>query len=77
MPIMNSVISTQAIENIIQVLKNNTVSYCGVATDASNHSAVKVFPVVIQYFDWKDGGVQSELTEVLQRSNGAAHCCSV
>jgi len=73
---MNSVIAAQATENIMQVLRNNTVSYCGDATDASNHSAVKAFPVVIQYFDWKDGGVQSELTEVLQRSSGAAHCCS-
>jgi len=43
----------------MQVLKDNTVTYCGVATDGSSHSAVKVFPVVIQYFDWKDGGVQS------------------
>ena len=77
MPIMNSVIAAQAIENKMQVFNSNTVSPCGVATDASNHSAVKVFPVVIQYFDWKAGGVQSELTEVLHRSNGAAHCCSV
>jgi len=76
-PIINSVTAAQAIENITQVLKNNTVSYYGVATDANRHSAVKVFPVVIQYFGWKFGGVQSELTEVLQRSNGAAHCCSV
>jgi hypothetical protein len=56
----------------MQVLKNNTVSYCGVATDASSHYAVKVFPVVIQYFDWKNGGLQSELIEVLQQLNGAA-----
>jgi len=58
-PIINSVIASHAIENIMQVLKDNTVTYCGVATDGSSHSAVKVFPVVIQYFDWKDGGVQS------------------
>jgi len=58
-PIINLVIVAHAIENIMQVFKDNTVSYCGVATDASSHSAVKVFPVVIQYFDWKDGGVQS------------------
>jgi hypothetical protein len=29
-------------------------------------------PVVIQYFDWKNGGLQSELIEVLQQSNRAA-----
>jgi hypothetical protein len=60
-PIINSVIAAHAIENIMQVLKNNTVSYCGVAADGSSHSAVKVFPVVMQCFDWKCGGVQSEL----------------
>jgi len=46
-PIINSVIAAHAIENIMQVFKNTTVSYCGVATDTSSHSAVKVFPVVI------------------------------
>jgi hypothetical protein len=30
------------------------VSLCGVATDASNLLAVKVFPVLIHYFDGKD-----------------------
>jgi hypothetical protein len=54
------------------VFTNNTASYCGVATDARNHNAVKVFPVVIQYFDWKNGGSQSKLIEVQQQSNEAA-----
>jgi hypothetical protein len=56
----------------MQVFKNNTVSYCGIATDASNHSAMKVFPVVIHYRDWKNGGLQSKLIEVQQLSNKAA-----
>jgi len=54
------------------VLKNNAVSYCGVATDTSSHNAVKVFPVLIQYFDWKNGGLQSKLIEVHQQSNELA-----
>jgi len=29
------------------------ISFCGVATDASNRLVVKVFPVLIHYFDWK------------------------
>jgi hypothetical protein len=29
-------------------------------------------PVVIQYFDWKNGHLQSELIEVPQQSNRAA-----
>jgi hypothetical protein len=43
-----------------------TVSWCGIATYASSHNAVKAFPVVIQYFDWKNGGLQSKLIEVQQ-----------
>jgi hypothetical protein len=33
---------------------------------------MKVFPVVIQYFDWKNGGLHSKLIEVQQQSNEAA-----
>jgi hypothetical protein len=33
---------------------------------------VKVFPVVIQYFDWKNGDMLSKLIEVPQQSNEAA-----
>jgi hypothetical protein len=56
----------------MQAFKNNTVSCCGVATYASSHDAVKVFPVVIQYFDWKNGGSRSKLIEVQQQSNEAS-----
>jgi len=30
------------------------IYFCGVATDASNRLVVKVFPVLIHYFEWKD-----------------------
>ena len=33
---------------------------------------MKVFPIVIQYFDWKNGGLQSKLIEVHQQSNEVA-----
>ena len=42
MPIINSVIAAQATENLTQVLKNNTVSYCGITPDASSHSVITV-----------------------------------
>jgi ferric-dicitrate binding protein FerR (iron transport regulator) len=32
---------------------------------------VKVFPVVIQYLDWKNGGLQSKLIEVQPPLNEA------
>ena len=39
------------------------------ATDSSNHKAIKLFPIVIQYFDWKKGGLQSKLVEVKNTLN--------
>ena len=51
--ITNSVTAPPAVENKMQMFINNTVSYCGVTTDTRNQNAVKVFLVVIQYFDWK------------------------
>jgi len=68
----SSVIASHAIESVMQVFKNSTESYCGVATDASTYNAVKVFPVVIQCFDWKNGGLHSKSIEVHQQSNAAA-----
>ena len=38
--------------------------YLGVSTDGSNHKFTKLFPIVIQYFDWKNGGMQSKLLDV-------------
>ena len=44
-------------EMVVQALSN--VRYCGVATNSSNHRFAKLFLILIQYFDWKDGGLQS------------------
>ena len=38
--------------------------YLGVSTDGSNHKSTKLFPIVIQYFDWKNGGMQYKLLDV-------------
>lgn len=35
------------------LLKKKKILFCG-----SNHGAVKIFPIIIQYFDWKKGGVR-------------------
>jgi hypothetical protein len=64
-------VAPAAIENKIQVFTHNTVSCCGVARDASKDNVVEVLPVEIQYFDWKNGGLHSKLTEVQQQMNKA------
>lgn len=32
--------------------------------DDSNHAAGKIFPLLIQYFDWKNGAMQNKLFKV-------------
>jgi len=38
------------------------ISLCEVATGSSNGLAVKLFPVLIHYFDWKDVGCRQLFT---------------
>ena len=33
---------------------------------------LKLFPVIVQYFDWKKGGLQSKLIEFTNKSNETA-----
>ena len=54
------------------MFEENDIDFCGVATDGSNHGSVKLFPVVIQYFDWKNGGLMSKLIEVQSTPNKTA-----
>lgn len=51
--IINNVIAPYTIEILLEKLKD--VVYLGLSTDASNHNADKIFPVIIQFFDWKFG----------------------
>lgn len=59
--IIDSVLSPHSIDVTIEVLRG---MFCfGVATDGSNHGAIKVIPILIQYFDVKSGGVQTKVIE--------------
>lgn len=68
--VVNSVIAPHSVELALEALKD--IPYCGIATDGSNHGAVKIFPIVIQYFDWKKGGVQSTLIEIKDTPDDSA-----
>ena len=43
--------------------------YLGVATNSSYHQSTKLFPIVVQYFDWKHRGLQSKLLDVKSTTN--------
>lgn len=68
--IVNGVIAPHSVEVVHEALKE--IQYCGVSTDGSNHGAVKIFPIIIQYFDWQKGGIQSKLIEVQDTPNETA-----
>lgn len=40
------------------------VPFVGVLTDGSNHKDIKLFPVVIQYFNIEQNGLQNKLLEI-------------
>ena len=65
--IINNVLAPYCVENVLSELKEHNIE-C-VATDGSNHKAIKLFPVLIQYFNWKEGGLQSKLIEVQNTRN--------
>ena len=70
--IIKAVLAPHSTDVALKSLKENEIAYCGIATDGSNHEALKLFPVIIQYFDWKYGGLQSKLIEFKNTPNETA-----
>ena len=62
--IVNSVLAPYSVESVLKTFEEHAIAYCGVSTDASNHGSIKIFPVIIQYFDWRNGGLQSKIIEI-------------
>ncbi|XP_025029754.1 uncharacterized protein LOC107326422 [Python bivittatus] len=60
--IINHVIAPHTISELLKDLRDMTCF--GISTDASNHGAQKIFPLVLQYFDWKAGGIQTKVLEL-------------
>ena len=70
--IVTSVLAPYSIDSALKSFEENDIAYCAVATDGSNHDGSKLFPVLVQYFDWKNGGIQSKLIEFKNRHNETA-----
>jgi hypothetical protein len=67
--IVNHVLVPNAVQSVLKDIEEQGILYIGVATDSSSHGAIKLFPIVIQYFNWKKGGLQSKLLEVKNTVN--------
>ena len=50
--------SIDAVDASLKSFEENDIAYFGVATDGSNHNELKLFPLIIEYFEWRKGGLQ-------------------
>ena len=62
--IVNNVLAPASVQCVLNDIEKHEIMYLGVPTDGSNHKSTKLFLIVIQYFDWKNGGMQSKLLDV-------------
>lgn len=65
--IISKVLAPLSINNVMMELRN--VSFLSVSTDASNHGAIKLFPIIIQYFNHYEGGMSFKLLDILTPPN--------
>ncbi|XP_026577594.1 uncharacterized protein LOC113450574 [Pseudonaja textilis] len=45
-------------------LEEHGIPFCGVAIDDSSHRAMKMVPVLIQYYDYRNGGLKTKLLDL-------------
>ncbi|XP_026547991.1 uncharacterized protein LOC113429697, partial [Notechis scutatus] len=62
---------TEALENSVFAqhavsidLEEHGIPFCGVAIDDRSHRAVKMVPVLIQYYDYRNGGLKTKLLDL-------------
>lgn len=72
--IVNGVLAPESIKSMKEDLTN--ISYLGVQTDASNHGSTKLFPICIQYFDYKNKGIQTKVVDSQTTKNETAETIS-
>ena len=67
--IVNNVLSPMTVKYVLNDIQEHGIMYLVVATDSSIYQSTKLFLTVVQYFDWKHGGLQSKLLEVKSTTN--------
>lgn len=68
--IISGVFSPHSIERTLKVLSETP--FISISTDGSNHGNIKLFPIVVQYFDASQGGIQVKMLELKEVSNEKA-----
>ena len=67
--IVNSVLAPMTVQYVLKNIQEHGIMDIGIATDSSYHKSIKLFPIVIQYFVWKNGDFQPKLLEVKHTTN--------
>ena len=49
--VVTSVLAQYSIDGVLKSFEKNDIAYFGVAADGSNHNELKLFPIIIEYFD--------------------------
>lgn len=65
--IINNVLVPRTLEIIAERLE--CIPFISVATDASNHGSTKMFPILIQYYDYLEGGINVKLIDLKNTKN--------
>ena len=67
--IVNNVLSSKTVKYVLNDIQEHGIIYLRIATGSSNQQSKKLFSIVVEYFDWKYGGLQSKLLEVKRTTN--------
>lgn len=68
--IISGVFSPHSIDVAMQELSGTP--FISVSTDGSNHGNIKLFPIVVQYFDASQGGIKVKILDLQEVSNEKA-----
>ena len=67
--IVTSALAPYSIDSTLKSFKENNIAYYAISTDGSNHDGLKLFLLRMQYFNRKNGDIQSKLIEFTSKPN--------
>ena len=67
--VVTSVFAQYSIDVGLKSFEEDNIAYFGVVTQRSNQNELKLFHIIIQYFDWRKGGLQSKLIDFTNKAD--------
>ena len=75
--VVTTVLAKYSINAILKSFEENDIAYFGIATDGSNHNELKLFSMIIEYFVWRKGGLQSKPIVFPNKANETANTIAI